>query len=291
MSGTAEPSRRAGGSRLEMYLLFLPTSLWLILFIAIPTVMFFIYSFWTVKDEFLVKGFSLLNYLRFFTTGVYPELLWRTLVLALEVSGITFAMGYPLALFISRKSGRAKSILYMLVVIPLLTSYIVRIYAMRLILGSNGLINNLLIILGLIREPLPFLLFNRFAIFLTLSVILAPFMVMPIFTSLEKIPRSYIEASRDLGASDFETFWRIVFPLTLPGVIAGFMFIFILTLGDFLTPILVGGTQGMTFGKIIQMNYGIAYDWPFGSALSVILLILSLAIILIASRFGALREI
>jgi len=274
-----------------MYLLFLPTSLWLILFIAIPTVMFFIYSFWTVKDEFLVKGFSLLNYLRFFTTGVYPELLGRTLVLALEVSGITFAMGYPLALFISRKSGRAKSILYMLVVIPLLTSYIVRIYAMRLILGSNGLINNLLIILGLIREPLPFLLFNRFAIFLTLSVILAPFMVMPIFTSLEKIPRSYIEASRDLGASDFETFWRIVFPLTLPGVIAGFMFIFILTLGDFLTPILVGGTQGMTFGKIIQMNYGIAYDWPFGSALSVILLILSLAIILIASRFGALREI
>lgn len=291
MSGTAEPSRRAGGSRLEMYLLFLPTSLWLILFIAIPTVMFFIYSFWTVKDEFLVKGFSLLNYLRFFTTGVYPELLGRTSVLALEVSGITFAMGYPLALFISRKSGRAKSILYMLVVIPLLTSYIVRIYAMRLILGSNGLINNLLIILGLIREPLPFLLFNRFAIFLTLSVILAPFMVMPIFTSLEKIPRSYIEASRDLGASDFETFWRIVFPLTLPGVIAGFMFIFILTLGDFLTPILVGGTQGMTFGKIIQMNYGIAYDWPFGSALSVILLILSLAIILIASRFGALREI
>jgi spermidine/putrescine transport system permease protein len=116
-------------------------------------------------------------------------------------------------------------------------------------------------------------------------------MVMPIFTSLEKIPPSYIEASRDLGASDFETFWRIVFPLTLPGVIAGFMFIFILTLGDFLTPILVGGTQGMTFGKIIQMNYGIAYDWPFGSALSVILLILSLAIILIASRFGALREI
>jgi len=291
MSGTAQPSRRAGGSRLEMYLLFLPTSLWLILFIAIPTVMFFIYSFWTVKDEFLVKGFSLLNYLRFFTTGVYPELLGRTSVLALEVSGITFAMGYPLALFISRKSGRAKSILYMLVVIPLLTSYIVRIYAMRLILGSNGLINNLLIILGLIREPLPFLLFNRFAIFLTLSVILAPFMVMPIFTSLEKIPRSYIEASRDLGASDFETFWRIVFPLTLPGVIAGFMFIFILTLGDFLTPILVGGTQGMTFGKIIQMNYGIAYDWPFGSALSVILLILSLAIILIASRFGALREI
>jgi spermidine/putrescine transport system permease protein len=194
-------------------------------------------------------------------------------------------------LFISRKSGRAKSILYMLVVIPLLTSYIVRIYAMRLILGSNGLINNLLLALGLIHEPLPFLLFNLFAIFLTLCVILAPFMVMPIFSSLEKIPRSLVEASRDLGASEFETFWRVIFPLSLPGVIAGFMFIFILTLGDFLTPILVGGTQGMTFGKIIQMNFGIAYDWPFGSSLSVLLLLLSLLIVLLSSRFGALREI
>jgi spermidine/putrescine transport system permease protein len=287
----AMPSGRRARSRLEMSLLFLPTSLWLVLFIVVPLVMFFIYSFWTVKDEFIVKGFSLANYIRFFTNSVYPELLWRTFVLALGVSVITFAMGYPLALFISRKSGRTKSILYMLVVIPLLTSYIVRIYAMRLILGSNGLINNLLMTVGLIHEPLPFLLFNLFAIFLTLCVILAPFMVMPIFSSLEKIPRSFVEASRDLGSSEFETFWRIIFPLSLPGVIAGFMFIFILTLGDFLTPILVGGTQGMTFGKIIQMNFGIAYDWPFGSSLSVLLLILSLLIVLISSRFGALREI
>jgi spermidine/putrescine transport system permease protein len=283
--------RRPGRSRFELYFLFLPTSVWLLLFIVVPFILFFVYSFWTVKNEFLVKGFSFTNYLRFFANLMYPELLWRTFVLALGVSGITFVMGYPLALFISRKTGRARSILYMLVMIPLLTSYIIRIYAMRLILGSNGLINNLLIVLGLIREPLPFLLFNRFAIFLTLCVILAPFMVMPIFTSLEKIPRSYLEASRDLGASDFETFWRIIFPLSLPGVIAGFMFIFILTLGDFLTPILVGGTQGITFGKVIQMNFGIAYDWPFGSALSVILLVLSLLIILISSRFGALREI
>jgi spermidine/putrescine transport system permease protein len=198
----AMPSRRRARSRLEISLLFLPTSLWLTLFIVVPLAMFFIYSFWTMKDEFLVRGFSLANYLRFFAHPVYPELLWRTFVLALGVSGITFAMGYPLALFISRKSGRTKSILYMLVLIPLLTSYIVRIYAMRLILGSNGLINNLLMMLGLIREPLPFLLFNLFAIFLTLCVILAPFMVMPIFTSLEKIPRSLVEASRDLGASE-----------------------------------------------------------------------------------------
>ena len=116
-------------------------------------------------------------------------------------------------------------------------------------------------------------------------------MVMPIFTSLEKIPKSLIEASEDLGSSNLQTFWRIIFPLSVPGVIAGSMFIFILSLGDFLTPILVGGTQGMTVSKAIQMSFGIAYDWPLGSAMSVILLVISLSIIMTSNRFGALREV
>jgi len=134
-------------------------------------------------------------------------------------------------------------------------------------------------------------LFSRFAIFVTLCVILAPFMVMPIYTSLEKIPKSYIEASRDLGSSEFSTFWRIIFPLSLPGVIAGFMFVFILSLGDFLTPIMVGGTTGVTISKVIQEEFGFAYNWPMGSALSTILLFVALAAILASSQFGALREI
>jgi spermidine/putrescine transport system permease protein len=271
--------------------LLFPTSVWIIFFILIPIFMFFVYSFWIVKNEVIVRELTFHNYLKFFTNYIYPVLLSRSLIIAFGVTVITFILGYPLALYIYRKSGRLKAIIYMLVVIPLLTSYIVRVYAMRLVLGSNGVINNLLIFIGVIEEPLQIFLFNRFAIFLTLCVTLAPFMVMPIFTSLEKIPRSYIEASKDLGSSDLQTFWKVIFPLSVPGVIAGSMFIFILSLGDFLTPILVGGNQGMTISKAIQMNFGIAYDWPFGSAMSVMLLVISLSIILLSSWFGALREV
>jgi spermidine/putrescine transport system permease protein len=286
-----ERDRQRIGRRGGMLGLLMPTSTWLILFILIPILMFLVYSFWFVENEQIVRQLSLKNYVKFFTNYIYPILLSRSLIIAFGVTIITFVMGYPLALYIYRRTGRFKSIMYMLVVIPLLTSYIVRVYAMRLVLGSNGVINNLLIMLRIIEEPLQIFLFNRFAIFLTLCVTLAPFMVMPIFTSLEKIPKSLIEASEDLGSSALQTFWRVIFPLSVPGVIAGSMFIFILSLGDFLTPILVGGTQGMTVSKAIQMSFGIAYDWPLGSAMSVILLVISLSIIMMSNRFGALREV
>jgi spermidine/putrescine transport system permease protein len=277
--------------RFGLYTLLFPTSAWLLFFILIPISMFGVYSFWVVRNETIVREFSFGNYVRFFTNPLYPNLLLRSLIIAFGVTIITFITSYPLALYIFRQSGRVKSLLYMFVLIPLLTSYIVRIYAMRLVLGSNGLINNFLIFIGLIEDPLQILLFNRFAIFLTLCVTLSPFMVMPIYTSLEKVPISLIEASRDLGASDLQTFWRVVFPISVPGVVAGSMFIFILSLGDFLTPILVGGTQGMTISKAIQMNFGIAYNWPLGAALSAILLLIALSTILVSNRFGALREI
>jgi len=251
--------KRSAKKNVEMYSMLGPTSVWMILFIMIPICMFVVYSFWIVEKQMIVRVLSLKNYIKFF--------------------------------FIYRRKGRSKSILYMLVVIPLLTSYIVRIYTMRLLLGSKGVINNFLLFLGLIEEPLQILLFNRFAIFLTLCVILSPFMVMPIYTSLEKIPKSFIEAARDLGSNELQTFWRVIFPNTKPGVIAGCMFIFVLSLGDFLTPILVGGKQGTTLSKVIQVNFGFAYDWPLGAALSVILLTISLTIILISNRFGALREV
>ncbi len=277
--------------QVRIFGLLLPITSWLIIFIVIPFLMFFVYSFWKVEEGFIVKHLTLRNYQEIFTKDIYLILFGKSLIIALGAAMLTLILGYPLALYLSRKTGRIKAILYMFVIIPLLTSYIVRIYAMRLVLGSNGVINGLLMFLGFIQEPLQILLFNNFAIFITLCVILSPFMIMPIFTALEKIPINLLEASRDLGASDFVTFWRITFPLSLPGVIAGFMFIFILSIGDYLTPILVGGTQGMTISKVIQVNFGFAYNWPLGSALSVILLFVSLIVILISSKFGALREV
>ena len=281
----------SGSRKLEMASLLGPTSLWILFFIVIPILMFVVYSFWLVRNQMIVQEFSLRNYVRFFTNPMYPTLLLRSLIIAFGVTGTTLLFGYPLALKIYRSKGRTKATLYMLILIPLMTSYIVRIYTMRLVLGSNGVLNNLLLFLGLIKEPLQILLFNRFAIFLTLCVILSPFMVMPIFTSLEKIPRSYIEAARDLGSTELQTFWRVIFPNSLPGGIAGSMFIFVLSLGDFLTPILVGGKQGTTLSKVIQVNFGFAYDWPLGAALSVILLSISMTVILVSNRFGALREV
>jgi len=281
----------SGGSKLEMFSLLGPTSLWILFFVVLPILMFVVYSFWVVRNQMIVREFSFKNYIRFFTNPMYPTLLLRSLVIAFGVTGTTLVFGYPLALKIYRSKGRAKAILYMLILIPLMTSYIVRIYTMRLVLGSNGVLNNLLMVVGLIDEPLQIFLFNRFAIFLTLCVILSPFMVMPVFTSLEKIPKSYIEAAHDLGSSELQTFWRVIFPNSLPGVIAGSMFIFVLSLGDFLTPILVGGKQGTTLSKVIQVNFGFAYDWPLGAALSVILLSISMTVILVSNRFGALREV
>jgi spermidine/putrescine transport system permease protein len=279
-------TRRAG-----MLSLLAPTSAWLVVFTVIPILMFVVYSFWTVRNQMIFRELSVSNYVRFFTNPMYPTLLLHSLIIAIGVTVTTLVFSYPLALKISRSHGRLKSVLYMLIFIPLMTSYIVRIYTMRLVLGSNGVLNNFLLFLGVIQEPLQILLFNRFAIFLTLCVILSPFMVMPIYTSLERIPRSFIEAAQDLGSTELQIFWRVIFPNARPGLIAGCMFIFVLSLGDFMTPILVGGKQGTTLSKVIQVNFGFAYDWPLGAALSVVLLSISMVIILVSNRFGALREV
>jgi spermidine/putrescine transport system permease protein len=282
----------AGGTRRAgMLSLLAPTSAWLVVFTVIPILMFVVYSFWTVRNQMIFRELSVSNYVRFFSNPMYPTLLLHSLIIAIGVTVTTLVFSYPLALKISRSHGRLKSVLYMLIFIPLMTSYIVRIYTMRLVLGSNGVLNNFLLFLGVIQEPLQILLFNRFAIFLTLCVILSPFMVMPIYTSLERIPRSFIEAAQDLGSTELQIFWRVIFPNARPGLIAGCMFIFVLSLGDFMTPILVGGKQGTTLSKVIQVNFGFAYDWPLGAALSVVLLSISMVIILVSNRFGALREV
>ena len=287
----ARKTPAGGARRAEMLSLLAPTSAWLVVFTVIPILMFVVYSFWTVRNQMIFRELSVSNYVRFFTNPMYPALLLHSLIIAFGVTVTTLVFSYPLALKISRSRGRLKSVLYMLIFIPLMTSYIVRIYTMRLVLGSNGVLNNFLLFLGVIQEPLQILLFNRFAIFLTLCVILSPFMVMPIYSSLERIPRSYIEAAQDLGSTELQIFWRVIFPNARPGLIAGCMFIFVLSLGDFMTPILVGGKQGTTLSKVIQVNFGFAYDWPLGAALSVVLLSISMVIILVSNRFGALREV
>jgi spermidine/putrescine transport system permease protein len=173
----------------------------------------------------------------------------------------------------------------MLVLVPLLMSYIIKIYAIRSILGGNGFLNRFLVWTGLIDQPLTFFVFNLNAVLLTLTVLLIPFAILPIFLSLERIPRNLIEASTDLGASNWQTFWRVILPLSLPGVMAAASFVFVLAIGDFLTPQMVGGPNGFTFGRIIYSQFGAAFNWPFGAALCVILAIVMTAVIAIGRRF------
>jgi spermidine/putrescine transport system permease protein len=166
-------------------------------------------------------------------------------------------------------------------------SYIIKIYAIRSILGGNGFLNRLLIAAGIIDQPITFLIFNLYAVMITLALILLPFTMLPIFITLDKIPRQLIDASYDLGATGWQTFRRVILPLSLGGTLVGASFTFVLGLGDFVTPQMVGGMNGLTFGRIIYSQFGFAFNWPFGSALAIILLVFVAIVLALTGRaFG-----
>jgi spermidine/putrescine transport system permease protein len=178
-------------------------------------------------------------------------------------------LAYPLAYYVAMDVKRHKMMWLILITLPFWTSYLLRVFAWKIILGYNGVVNSGLEWLGVIREPLEFLLYNPFAVVLTLAHAWAAFAILPIYVSLEKIDRSYLEAATDLGDSPWQRFWRITFPLSLPGVIAAAIIIFIPTVGDYVTPTLVGGPSGLMIANVIQMQFGTANDWPLGAALSI----------------------
>lgn len=255
-------------------------------FILIPLISFLAYSFFWVEGTQLHYEFTLRNYLRIVNDEIYLPVLWRTGILCLEVAVLAVMFGYPVAYFLAGLDGRKKYVLLMLLLVPLLLSYVIKIYAIRSILGGTGFLNRFLMATGIIQEPLTIFVYNLNAVLLTLTALLIPFAVLPIFLSLEKLPRNLLDASADLGASELQTFLRVVLPLSLPGVIAAASFVFVLAIGDFLTPQMVGGQSGFTFGRIVYSQFGTAYNWPFGSALSVLLCALVIIAILIGSRFG-----
>ena len=266
------------------------TSIWtiisfilVILLILIPLGSFLSYSFFTVDGTDIIHTFSLFNYKEFIIGENYINTFVRTIFLALTVMFICIVLGYPVAYFLARYAGRYKYAILLMLIIPLFMSYIIKIYMMRSILGYSGLINKVLKMLGLIDKPLEFFLWNQNAVIITLVVILLPLIIIPTFTSLEKIPRNIIEASFDLGCKPFQAFRHVIFPIGFPGLVVGSIFVFILALGDFVTPQLVGGTSGFTYGKIIYSNFGMAFNWPFGAALASILLIVSVIIILLTN--------
>jgi len=257
-----------------------------LVFVLAPLVAFLVYSFWRVENNQLIADFMFANYLEFFRNEIYPRVFIGTLKLAAQVMGIGLLLGYPVAYFIWRRRGRWRYALLLVSVVPLFMSYIIKLYAMRSILGLNGFLNKALMALGVLDAPSLAFLYNQRAVLITMAVVYLPFAILPVFLSLERIPGGLTQASADLGARPGQTFRHVVLPLSLPGTIVGGLFVFILAMGDFVTPQMVGGTLGFTYGRVIQSQFGMGFNWPLGSALAVILLIVVLAVIGLAGIIG-----
>ena len=271
-------------SRLYKSLISLPPLLWVALFLLLPYALMLAHSFWQVRNDVIIHQWNLENYAKLFENPVYLTVLFRTARIAASVTILSLVLGYPLAYYMSFHAGIRKDLLYQLVIIPLWVSYLVRGYAWKTILGTDGVLNGFLQYLHITSEPVSFFLYSRFAVILTLTHIYTPFVFLPLYASLEHIPRNLIEASHDLGASPRATFFRVVLPLSLPGLLAGATFAFVLTLGDFLAPLLVGGPSSVMIANIVQNLFGTAYDWPLGAAISVCILILIIAVLFLTER-------
>ena len=262
-----------------------PPLMWVTLFLLIPYLLMFCYSFWSVSAaQTIVHAWNLENYRQLFTVGVYWQTLLRSMWIAARVMLFSLLLGYPLAYFLSFRAGAKKDLYYQLVIIPLWVSYLVRAYAWKTILGSDGVLNTLLQYSHLTSHPLDFLLYSPFAVVLTLTHIYTPFTFLPVYASLEHIPRPLGEASQDLGASPLQTFWRVIFPLSIPGVLAGATFAFVLSLGDFLAPLLLGGPSGIMISNIVVSLFGAAYNWPLGAAISLCMLLLVVSLLFCSER-------
>ena len=240
-----------------------------IFLLVAPLTMMVLLSFWTQDYLVLDKAFTIKNYIEALTQPVYRLLFLRSLGISLTVTFFTVLLAYPMAYFISFHAGDRKALWLFLITIPFWTSYLLRVFLWKVILGYSGVLNSFLIWLGLIIEPLTFILYNLNAVIIILSHGWAPFAILPIFVSLEKIDRSLLEASSDLGDGPFHQFFRVILPLSMPGVVGAALIIFIPTVGDYITPKLVGGSEGLMIANMIQVQFSKANNAPLAAALSV----------------------
>lgn len=269
-----------------------PATVYVGLLVAAPLLILVAYSLWTQTYVDIDRTPTLANYREALTDPLIRHLVLRSIRIAALVTLVTVALAYPIAYFIALHA-RKKTLWLLLITIPFWSSYLLRVFAWKLILGFNGVLNSALLSLGLIDTPLTFLLYNEFAVVLTLAHAWAPFAILPIFVSIRKIDPSLLEAATDLGNSTFESFWRITLPLTIPGIIAACLIIFIPTVGDYVTPALVGGSSGKMIANLIQVQFGAANNWPLGASLSLVAMLAVgfVAIVFVLAMNGIQRQI
>ncbi len=251
------------------YLLISGPLIFSIVLLAAPLLMMLLLSFWTQNYLDLDRTLTFANYKEAWTHPVYRLLMLRSLGISLAVTFITVLLAFPMAYFISFYGGKHKALWLFLITIPFWTSYLLRIFLWKVILGYNGVLNSGLLGLGFIDEPLTFILYNANAVVIALAHAWAPFAILPIFVALEKIDRSLIEAAKDLGDSAIRAFFRVTLPLAVPGIVAASLIVFIPTVGDYVTPKLVGGTDGLMIANMIQVQFSKANDAPLGATLAI----------------------
>lgn len=259
---------------------------WVLLLLVVPYAIMISVGFWTRQFPLFYPDFQFGNYVQILSDPQYTAVILRTTKIAFLVTVCALMLGYPLAYFLvfTVRSARLRNLLYMSVIVPLWVSYLLRAYTWKIILGTDGALNSLLVSTGIVEAPLDIFLYNQTAMVITLVYIFVPFMVMPLFAVLDNIPRRLIEASEDLGVGPFMTFWKVVFPLSLGGVIAGCTMTFCLSFGDFVAPVLVGGPDGTMVANLLQTQFGTALNWPLGSALATLVLALVLVLLQVSTR-------
>jgi spermidine/putrescine transport system permease protein len=285
---------RFRGKNVTTAALIAPPLLWLVVFFAIPVVLVGLLS---VGGIVLFPGdevWTLSSWKSFLDLdSVYMGLFWKSIKMSLIVSAICVVIAYPIAYFLALGTSKRKYTLLLLIIVPFFTSFLLRVAAWKFILGDQGLINSFFYSTGLRADehPIPQLLYSQFTVMRVLGYVWIPFVALPIFVSLENLDRRLLEAASDLGASRWQAFRRVTLPLSLPGVVAAFVFIFIPTIGEYVTPSLVGGNKGFMFGNAIQDLFGPGFDWTTGAVLSMFLFGAVLFFTLIFARFLSMRQL
>jgi spermidine/putrescine transport system permease protein len=276
------------------YALISPPLIYSLVMLAAPLALVVLLSLWSQNYLELDRTFTLDNYIEATTEPLYQLLLGRSLIISGIVTVCTVTLAYPIAYYVAMFGGKAKPLLLLLITIPFWTSYLIRIFLWKVILGYNGIVNGSLLGLGIIEEPLTFILYNANAVVLTLAHAWAPFAILPIYVSLTKIDNSLLEAARDLGDNAFQRFIKVTLPLSMPGVIAATLVVFIPTVGDYVTPKLLGGTDGLMIANMIQVQFGKANNAPLGSAIAVLSMVtvglISIGFVLLSRRLGKIKN-
>ena len=266
-----------------------PVTLWMIVFVLLP-LLYVIFISFMKRDAFggIDYHFTVMNYAEIFQP-VYLRVIWKSLKLAFLTTAICLLIGYPMAYYIARKPSRLAAKLLMLVMIPFWTNTLVRLYSINLMGQPNSFLNKFLMSAGIISKPLD-ILYSDGIVIVGLLISMLPFAILPLYASIEKLDKAYLEASSDLGARPAVTFWRVTVPLTLPGIIASIILVFIPSLGMYYVPEALGGGKVMLIGSLIRNQFLVTKNWPFGASLSIILVLITLLMLWIYTRVARLDE-